>query len=76
MSRIRPMRLSRRENALVASAQAATLLHAANKLEDAAAAGVGNISPPAWVLRWAGRHFDNLANDIMRRSRFRRKGAR
>lgn len=76
MSRIRPLHLSRREQALVASAQAATLLQAANKLEDAADTGAGSISPPSWVLRWAARQFDDLADDILQRSRFRRKGAR
>jgi hypothetical protein len=76
MSRIRPVRLSRRENALVASAQAATLFLAAERMDDAADDGVVDIKTGPQAVRWAAQHCDRLANDAMRRSRFRRKGAK
>lgn len=76
MSRIRPLRLSRREIALVSSAQAATLLQAAERLEDAADDGHAWVKTGPEALWWAGRRLDDLANAILRRSRLTRKGAK
>lgn len=76
MSRIRPLHLSRREQALVASAQAATLIQATERLEDAAGELHAWVKTGPQALWWAGRRLDELADGILQRSRFLRKGAR
>lgn len=76
MSRIRRMRLSRREQTLVSAAQAATLLQAADRLEDAAGELHVWAKTGPQALWWAGRRLDELADGILQRSRFLRKGAR
>jgi hypothetical protein len=76
MSRIRPMRLSRRETLLIKADCADVLMRAADEVDQEAYAGRFDLSTGHGAAVAIVAAFRDTAPGYFRRSRLRRKGAR